>query len=46
MAEGGEHPFRHVGGGGFCKRDAQDFFRRHVGKEQADHPLHQHMRLA
>ncbi len=46
MAQRGEHPFRHVGGGSFCKRDAEDLFRRHVGEQQPDHPLHQHMGLA
>ena len=46
MAQRGEHALRHVGGGGFCKRDAEDLFRRDVVEQQPDHPLHQHMRLA
>ena len=46
MAERGEHPFRHVGGGGLGEGDAEDFFRRHAVEQQPDHPLHQHMRLA
>ena len=46
MAQRGEHPLRHVGGGGFCEGDAEDFFRRHVVEQQPDHPLHQHMGLA
>jgi hypothetical protein len=46
MAEGGEHPLRHVGGGGFCEGDAEDLFRRHAVEQQPDHPLYQHMGLA
>ena len=46
MAERGEHPLRHVGGGGLGEGDAEDFFRRHVVEQQPDHALHQHMGLA
>ncbi len=46
VAERGEHPLRHVGGGGLGEGDAQDLFRRHVGEQQPDHALHQHMGLA
>ncbi len=46
VAERREHPLRHVGGGGLGEGDAEDFLRRHAGKQQADHALHQHMGLA
>ena len=46
MAKCGEHPLRHVGGGGFREGDAQDPFRRYPVEQQSDHPLHQDVRLA
>ncbi len=46
VAERGEHPLRHVGGGGLGEGDAEDLFRRHAVEQQADHALHQHMGLA
>ena len=38
MAERGEHPLRHVGGGGLGEGDAEDFFRRHVARAAAGSP--------
>ena len=46
MAEGGKHPLRHIGGGGFRERDAENFLRRNAVKQQPDHPLYQHMGFA
>ena len=46
VAERGEHPLRHVGGGRLGEGDAEDFFRRHAVEQQPDHALHQHVGLA
>ena len=46
VAEGLEHPLRHIGGGGLGKGDAEDFLRGHAVKQQPDDALHQHMGLA
>ena len=46
VAERGEHPLRHVGGGGLGEGDAEDLLRRHAVEQQPDHALHQHMGLA
>jgi len=46
VTERGEHALGHVGGSRLGEGDAEDLFRRHTGKEQADHSLHQHVSLA
>ena len=46
LGESREHLVRHIGGGRFGEREAEDFRRRDAAEQEPDHAPRQHVRLA